>query len=188
MRHSSRSTVALCLVAALVTALQGWVQIADRAGIAPPPILGRLFLRTELENYEAGRQRVTDTTERRRRAQDLAGDVAEGRVTLHDGAGRLRELFRTTPDFPWAAVERKYPGISDEERCCRLLIAEVARLPDRDPEQARAAVRRLEADLEREFHTDGIRQAAQAAPPAPEALSRATGKSERPTSTPADKT
>ncbi len=193
MAHSSRSTVALCLIAALATALHGWLQVAERAGYSPAPVLERVFCHGELERFETGQQRVAATVERHRRTEELATDVADGRIPLREGAARLRELFRATPDFPWHAVERKYPGISDEERCCRLLIAEVGKLEHRNPEQAQAAMDRLEADYSREFRhtspaTATARQESHGKPSGAEAVSRSDGNHDRPTSTAADRT
>ena len=54
------------------------------------------------------------------------------------------------------AVERRFPDASDEERRCRLLIGEVRALEGRDGERARAAARRLEADLESELQRGSL--------------------------------
>jgi hypothetical protein len=148
MPHFSRSTLALFLTAALMSALQGWLRLAEHTGHSPAPALSRLMLRESVERQAAMQGRVAVTMERRRQARELAGEVAEGRLELREGAARLRELYRGAPDFPWVAVERRFPDASDEERCCRLLIGEVEALEGRDGERARAAVRRLEADLE----------------------------------------
>jgi hypothetical protein len=108
-------------------------------------------LRGPLEKQAAARERVAVTMERRRQAREVAEEAEEGRLALRDGAARLRNLYRAAPDFPWGTVERRFPGASDEERCCRLLIGEVRALESRDGERANAAARRLEADLENEL-------------------------------------
>jgi hypothetical protein len=151
MPQFSRSTLALFLTAALITGLHGWLRLAERTGFSPAPVFDRVMLCDSLERQAAVRGRVAVTMERRRQAQELAEEVAEGRLGLREGAARLRELYQAAPDFPWVAVERRFPGASDEERCCRLLIGEVKALEERDGERARAAALRLEADLDGEL-------------------------------------
>jgi hypothetical protein len=147
MPHFSRSTVALFLTAALVTALHGWLRVAEQTGHSSAPVVGPLLLREPLRRQAEVRRRLAEQRERRGRARELAVAAAEGRLTLWEAAARLRELYRAAPDFPWVAVEMKFPDASDEERCCRLLITEVRSLEDPDGERARTA-RRLEDDLE----------------------------------------
>lgn len=150
MPHLSRSTLALFLTAAILAGLHGWLRLAERTGHSPAPALSQAMLRESLERQATVQDRVAVTMARRRQARELAKQVAEGRLELREGAVRLRELYREAPDFPWVAVERRFPGASDEERCCRLLIGEVKALEGRDGERVRAAWR-LEADLDGEL-------------------------------------
>jgi hypothetical protein len=156
MPHFSRSTLALFLTVALLTAVHGWLRLAERAGYSPTPAISQVMLRDSLERQAAVQGRVAVTFERRRQARELAEEVAAGHLDLREGAARLRELYRGAPDFPWVAVERLFPDASDEERCCRLLIGEVKALEGRDGERARAAALRLEADLEGELRQGSL--------------------------------
>jgi hypothetical protein len=159
----SRSTVALLLVLALLSGLDGWLRLAERSGCSAPPALSRLLLREALERQTAVRADVAAALERRRRVEELARAVAQGRLTLREGAARLREVYRV-PGFPWQAVERRFPGASEEECCCRLLIGEVRSLEGLDREQARAAAPRLEAELESALRGGALSPQGQAAP------------------------
>src|SRR5579884_3133201 len=148
MPRLSRVTVALFLGACLLSATHGWMRLAELWGYSLPPSVTHLLLRPALERREAVRAEVDAALERRRRAEELATAVVQERLTLREGAARLRDLYRSAPDFPWQAVERRFPGASDEECCCRLLIGEVASLEGPQREHARAVALRLEAELE----------------------------------------
>jgi hypothetical protein len=107
-----------------------------------------LLLGDALERRAEVQADLAATLERRRRAEELATAVVEGRLTLREGAARLRDMYRAAPDFPWQAVERRFPAATDEERCCRLLIGEVRSLEGPQRERARAVATRLEGELE----------------------------------------
>jgi hypothetical protein len=156
MPRLSQSTLALFFGAALLTAMHGWASVAEHAGYSISPAVSQLLLRGQLEQQAAVRSQVAATMERRRRTGELATEVVDGRLTLRDGAAQLRDLYRNSPDFPWVAVERKFPDASDDERCCRLLIGEVRALEGRDGERARVAAQRLEADLESELQRGSL--------------------------------
>jgi hypothetical protein len=151
MLRLSRPTIALFLGVALLNALHGWALVAEQAGYTAPPAVSRLLLRDVLERRAAVLANLDGARGRQRGAQELAAAVAQGRLTLYEGAARLRDLYRGAPDFPWQAVERRFPGASDEERCCRLLLGEIRSLEGPDREQAQAVALRLEAELEDEL-------------------------------------
>ena len=164
MPQLSRSTAALLLVLALLNGLDGWLRLADWAGYSAPPALSRLLLRDALERQATVRADVAAALERRRRVEELAQAVAGGRLTLREGAAQLREVYRV-PGFPWQTVQWQFPGASEEECCCRLLIGEVRSLQGPDRERARAAARRLEGELEAALRGGPTSPAGQAAPP-----------------------
>src|SRR5690349_23307631 len=53
----------------------------------------------------------------------LAVAVAEGRLTLPGAAARFRDLNRENPGFNWERFRAAYPAASDDERCCRQVVA-----------------------------------------------------------------
>jgi len=146
MLRLSHSTVALILGLGLLVALDGWRRVAERAGYSLPPALSRPLLREALAEQAAVRGQLAATLERERRFEELARAVMEGRLTLREAAVRLRDLYRA-PDFPWETVARRFPGASDEECCCRLLIQALRSLQGPDRERAQTAASRLEAEL-----------------------------------------
>jgi hypothetical protein len=147
MPRLSRPTASLILAAALLSALDGWSRVAQLAGVSPQAA-ARPFLRPAEERRAALDADLAATEARRQRTKELAADVAEGRLELTEAAARLREMYRAVPDFPWQTVRRRFPGASDEECCCRLMMAEVEALLGPDSERARAVAPRLEAQLQ----------------------------------------
>jgi hypothetical protein len=159
MLRSSAWGIALLVGAGLVSATHSWVGLAERAGVGPPSALSRVVLRKPLERETAVRARLAAALDRRRRAEELAVAVVEGRLTLHEGASALHEMYRAAPDFPWHTVRWRFPGASDEECACRLLITELRALGGPGRERARAVALRLEAELDggppRDARADG---------------------------------
>jgi hypothetical protein len=90
------------------------------------------------------RRRVLRCIEEKRR---LTAEVVEGRRTLLEAAARFRDLNRQNPGFNWDRFRVVCPGNSDDERCCRQVLAyvrqEVQDRPGADP----ALPGRLEAEL-----------------------------------------
>ena len=151
MPRHSQSTFALVIGLGLLIAADGWLRVADRAGYSLPPGLSRAFLREALERQTAVRADMAATVERGRRTHELAMAVMQGRLTLHEGAARLREVYAAPPRFPWEMVHRQFPGASDEECCCRLLIGQLRSLEGPDRERAHAVATRLEVELNSEL-------------------------------------
>jgi len=148
MPRLSQSTVALILGLGLLVGLDGWLRVAERAGYTPPPALSRPLLREALDRRAVMETNLAAVLERQRLAEDVARAVMQERLTLREGAVRLRDVYRAAPNFPWDTVARKFPGASEEECCCRLLIGQLKSMEGPDREQARAAASRLEAELE----------------------------------------
>jgi hypothetical protein len=151
MLRLSRSATALVVGAALLSAMHGWVRVAESAGISAPPAVQRLLLRDVLHRRTALYADLDAARERNRRAEELAVAVVEGRLTLQEAAGALGRMFQEAPDYPWITVERRYPGASDEERCCRLLIGRIRALEGPRRERAQAVASRLEAQLDNDL-------------------------------------
>jgi hypothetical protein len=148
MLRASTSTTVLLLLLVVLPALDGWCHVANWASVAAPPSVSRVLLRPALEQQTAVRARLAATLERRRRAEELAMAVVEERLTLEEAAARLGDMYRAAPDFPWHTVRNAFPGASDEECSCRLLIAEIRALGGPDREHFQAIASRLEDVLE----------------------------------------
>jgi hypothetical protein len=151
MLHVSRSTRALFLVLALLVALHGWLRMAEQGRYSPPPVVTRFLLWEPLRQREAVLADLEAARELCRITNELAMAVADGRLTLWEGAARLRDTYRAASNLPWAHIERRFPGMSDEERCCRLLIGEVRALGGPVRERAQAVAAHLEAQLDKEL-------------------------------------
>ena len=147
MPRLSQSTAALVLGLGLLVGLDGWLRVAERAGYSLPPALGRPLLGEALARQAAVQDEMAAACERSRRNEELARAVLRGDLTLREGAARLRDLYRAAPNFPWRNVARRFPGASEEECCCRLLIDQVRGLGGADRERAQAAALQLEAEL-----------------------------------------
>jgi hypothetical protein len=77
----------------------------------------------------------------------LVREVIAGRLSLLEGAARLRELCRSTPGVIEDLRRRAWLGDTDEERACRDIIARAQSLLDDEPEKAQEVARRLDAEL-----------------------------------------
>ncbi len=164
MAQFSRLTIGLFLSVLLLGALSDWLRLAEQAGFSGPGALRRLVLREALNDQASVRAELASTQERRRQTEELTLATLNGRVTLHEGAAQLRDLYRAAPRFPWATVVRRFPGASDEECCCRLLISEVRSLEGPQREQAQAVALRLETELEDELRVGSLSLPARAKP------------------------
>jgi hypothetical protein len=158
MPHLSRSTVQLFLAASLLQALDGWALVAERAGYSAPPAVGGLFLHDALQRQAEKLAEVDALRERRRRVHELATAVADGRLTLYEAAARLRATYQAVPGFFWEGAQRRFPGASDEECSCRLMIREVRNLQGPRRERAQAVATRLEAELDEVLRRGQLRK------------------------------
>jgi len=77
----------------------------------------------------------------------VAWEVIAGRLPLTEAAARFRDLCSSSPYFNEERYLTFNPGVSDEERYCRVLIAWVRMVLYDRPEHAREVATRLEAEL-----------------------------------------
>src|SRR5262249_25611948 len=95
---------------------------------------------------------------RRRQLDEVVIAATAGRMSLLEGAARLRELYRGEPDTVWERVCARFPDATDDERYCRLLIAEVASLErGPGPERKLTVAPRLEAELQERLRRGPLR-------------------------------
>ena len=89
--------------------------------------------------------------------EQVAQEVAEGRLTLAEAAARFRDMNQQLPAFAWDTFRQAYPGRSDDERHCRQVIefvrAQVQALSMAD----RAVAGRLEAELQEHLDRGDLR-------------------------------
>jgi hypothetical protein len=148
MLRLSRSTVGLVVLVALLSALCEWDGVAERVDDSP---LSRLAGPLTPQAIEQGRALDAETARavaRSRRMAELARDVAEGRLSLLEGAARMRDVYRADPSLKLHLVRGAWAGASDDERFCRLTIGWVEGLAWEDRERGRAVVARLRAELD----------------------------------------
>jgi hypothetical protein len=99
------------------------------------------------ERLEAERQRVL---QRQNGQMVVAEEVVAGRLTLLQAAARVRAIRADEPPLVWKMVRRRHPDLSQEEWLCAVVTDYVGRVLKDDPAQARALVRRLQAELRRQ--------------------------------------
>ncbi len=148
MPRPSYPILCVCAVAALLSALAAWENATG--GLSNGPLCDLLFpnVRDAKDRRRQIEAEVAAEQARRRQLDELTRAVEAGRVSLLEGAGRLRELYRGEPPSVWFNVCRRFPNASDEERYCRLLIGEVeAHAQVADRARAPALVAGLEAEL-----------------------------------------
>ena len=115
------------------------------------PLMGLAYLqcvapeeRARAERYD---RHLRSFARRSDAKQEVARELASGRLTLLEAAARARDIDRAAPDFPWAGFRLADPAGPDDERHCREVIGLIrATLPHTDP-ATEAAARRCEADL-----------------------------------------
>jgi hypothetical protein len=157
MLRLSRPTAFLLIAAGLLSALSECERRAEESDASPlpaAPVRLAPWLSEEARRLDG---RVALAVARSRQVDELAGEVAAGRVSLLDGAARLRDIYRATPDFAWERFREGHPGASDDERFCRLLIERVEGVLWEDRSQAQAAADRLEAELEAQLASGTLR-------------------------------
>jgi hypothetical protein len=117
----------------------------------------------ELDDLLRRALRCTDERQR------LTAAVVEGRLPLLEAAGRFRDLNRDNPGFNWERFRHTYPGVSDDERFCRQVLAHVDLAVRVRPGADPALPGRLEAELRDllsrgDLHLPGPTPAAPAGP------------------------
>jgi hypothetical protein len=158
MPRPSYPIVCFCAAVALLSALAAWEGAVG--GLSNGPMADLLFPSLR-EAKQQRRQLDADYLAEQVRWQqrmELIKATAAGRVSLLDGAGRLRELYRAEPESVWINVRRRFPNASDEERYCRLLIGDVeSYLRMGDPAKARSVVARLQDELQEHIRRGTLR-------------------------------
>ncbi len=148
MPRPSYPILAVCVAAAFLSALAAWENATGGLSNGPASDLFIPGLRAARERRRQLDAEVAAEQARRRQIDELDREVAAGRLSLLDGASRLRELHRGGPPSVWLNACRRFPDMSDEERSCRLLIGDVeAYVLAVDSPRAAAVVARLEAEL-----------------------------------------
>jgi hypothetical protein len=149
MPRFSRPTVCLIIVAGLFTALHAWHRISDEMASDRLFYVAACWSSPELmrERKELNARTAVDHI-RWQRADEIAHAVAEGRMSLLDGAAQLRDMYRAEPRFSWGRFRECYPGATDDERFCRVLILRVRNLHAEDEDESQALAARLEAELQ----------------------------------------
>ena len=74
-------------------------------------------------------------------------DLVHGRTTLLEAAARMRDLDRAAPGFKWEQFRQAFPGVSDEERHCREIIARIPWASPLNGPTGAAVARRCEEEL-----------------------------------------
>jgi hypothetical protein len=88
--------------------------------------------------------------------RQLVRDVMEGRLALREAAAQARALHRRWPSLSLERVRECYPGCSDEEAYCRLIMDGVeVELGSKDA-RAEAILERVEAELEEMLRYQGL--------------------------------
>jgi hypothetical protein len=149
MLRLSRPIAGLLATTALLSGLSVWQGYSDGERTAPLSVVGD-WVQKRVSDVRpidesrpiAAQQAITNKLE------ELTVAVAEGRVSLVDGAERLRGICCEIPTFSWGRFREVTPGATDEERWRRALIARVAYRLKGDEERARMVVARLGAELE----------------------------------------
>jgi hypothetical protein len=149
MLRPSQTILSFFALAALLSVLAAW---ENMAGGVSGSSLSDVVYPDMREAKQKERRLLADLASeqgRRRQMDDVVLAAVAGRTSLLEGAGRLRELYRGEPESVWERVCARFPDISDDERYCRLLIAEVESF-ERGPTSARrpSVALRMEAELQ----------------------------------------
>jgi hypothetical protein len=141
-------TIVLLSSASLLAALLTWAsRPAEEPAGAPPPAVSHLLLRDALNRKQELKAEIAAGLAREQQTDDVAEEVAAGRLSLLEGAGRVRAVWRGMPAEVWNGLRLRIPAASDDERLCRMLIGKVQLTRWRDPGRAAVAAR-LAAELE----------------------------------------
>jgi hypothetical protein len=146
-------TRAFLLVGAVLAALTGALCLfpgaAARLGLDfwTVPELGLDMQRGEADAADMDRQ--SEETVRRLTAKgEAVQEVLDGRLTLWQAAARFRDLDATARASARRQARRRFPGLSEDERSCRQVIAWAAEADEKRPGGGTGLARRLTAELE----------------------------------------
>jgi hypothetical protein len=119
--------------------------------------------RLERENRQGlcemaeGKELAARAERRMARRREVVQGLRERRLGLTDAAARFGELNAACPGAE-GGLRLLYPGASDEERCCRQVIAWVRKdLAQESPEEAARLAGELEAQLDRLLRGGALR-------------------------------
>ncbi len=117
----------------------------------------RALMPREQAREDRAERALQDVIRRTAAKQAIALDLVQGRISLLEGAARMRDLDRAAPDFAWKYFRQAYPAASDDERHCLEAIRQVrgALLPS-DP-AGEAAALRFEDELRRHIINGTLR-------------------------------
>jgi hypothetical protein len=158
MPRPSYPILCACAAVALLSALVAWERATG--GLSSAPISDLLFpdLRAAKEQRGQLAADIAAGQLRCRQLDELGREAAAGRLSLVEGAARLRELYREEPEAVWVNVCRRFPDASDDERYCRLLIDRVeSHMLVADRARAPFVVGRLEAELREHIRRGTLR-------------------------------
>jgi hypothetical protein len=166
MRQFGHGVLCVVLaVSALAAGLTLWPGLARSVGLDfwdVPAVLNSL--QQEAQREEQLMEGI-DAAQRCTAAKNkVAEDVATGRLTLLEGAARFRDLNWLNPGFNWERFRQTSPGVSDDERCCRQVLAYVAVVLRDRPNRGAAVRGRLEAELKGRLERGKLRLPRHAAP------------------------
>jgi hypothetical protein len=159
MRHVGHSFLCVALaVSALAAVLTLFPGQAGSLGLDfwnVPAALDSLQQAVQLD--EQLDDQIQAAGERSAAKNEVAEDVAAGRLTLLEGAARFRDLDASAAESYRQGWRRLAQGASDDERYCRQVLGYLAAVL-RDRPDGGAAVRgRLEAELQRRLERGELR-------------------------------
>jgi len=146
----SRAFLALgAVLAALAGVLCLFPGAASRLGLDfwDVPELGLETQRAEAYGTELDRD-AEEVLGRVAAKAETARGVMEGRLTLGHAAARFRALDAGAPPRTRQVLAEHFPGVPEDERCCREVIAWVVQMEQRQPGGGTDCSRRLTAELE----------------------------------------
>ncbi len=148
MPRLSYPTICFLGAATLLSGALAWINL-DRSlvdpsgsGIPVPP-LGELKAKRK-----ALQTAMTVELARQQHIARLAAGVAAGRLPLLQGASTMRHLYQSAPDSVWRGIRARFPGASEEECFCRLMIEQALEAVRADHDQAQAVGKRLQDELD----------------------------------------
>jgi hypothetical protein len=120
--------------------------------------LGELAGQARVIQEEARRERNLEALHRTLFAcledkDQVARELAAGRLSLVEAAARFRAIARETPGFDRAVFRRVHGGDSEEESYCWAVIQRVRDLLADHPAHAQEVAWRLEAELQELLHS-----------------------------------
>jgi hypothetical protein len=136
-------TLASVLAAPLLIYAGGGAGLDPRSWVALPARLA-----DECERHAALTAQTQALSSHLLAKYNVTTDLANGRLSLAEAAGRFRQLDQECPGFSWERFRTIYPGATDGERHGREVICAVQCGLHLEPSRAATVVARLEAELQ----------------------------------------